>query len=188
MRLNRCALLVAGVLSAASAAQGQGNPPVTVSVDVAANRRTISPLIYGVHFTLTADLLDLNATINRLGGNSVGRYNYLQNIDNRGGDYFFESIPYADVVGGLGDDFITATKAGGAEPYLSMPMVGSVAKTNGNRDTLYSFSVVGAEPRRRRIHSLRCPTRAMAAWRGRRTSRASAGGVSSRRCRAAVTR
>jgi hypothetical protein len=128
------------LVAIAATARAQ-NPAVTIDVDNAAQRKAISPLIYGVHFADTPTLADLNATVNRYGGNSSGRYNWQQNIDNRGGDYFFESIPYADTPGELGDTFIQTTKNGGAEPFLTMPMVGWVAKTNGNRDTLCSFSV-----------------------------------------------
>jgi hypothetical protein len=140
MRLRSVVALL-GLLAVASAAEAQ-NPPVTVSVDASANQHPIDPLIYGVHFADTPTLLDLGATLNRYGGNSSGRYNWLQNVDNRGVDYFFESIPYPDhTPGELGDTFIQTTKAGGAEPFLTMPMVGWVAKTNGNFDTLWSFSV-----------------------------------------------
>jgi hypothetical protein len=125
----------------ALAASG-ANAQVTVAVDAAANRHPISPLIYGVHFADTPTLLDLNATINRYGGNSAGRYNWNLNVDNRGADYFFESIPYGSAVHGeLGDTFISTTKAGGGEPFLTMPMVGWVAKTDIARNTLCSFSV-----------------------------------------------
>ena len=132
---------LAAALAIAPAARAQ-NPPVTVSVDANASQHPISPLIYGVHFADTATLQDLNATLNRYGGNSSGRYNWLQNVDNRGVDYFFESIPYADhTAGELGDTFIATTKAAGAEPFLTMPMVGWVAKTNASFDNLWSFSV-----------------------------------------------
>jgi glycosyl hydrolase family 44/Calx-beta domain-containing protein len=118
------------------------NPPVTVNVDAAANQHPISPLIYGVNFGDTATLSDLGATVNRNGGNSTGRYNWLQNIDNRGVDYYFESIPYPDhAPGEHGDTFISDSKAAGAQPFLTMPMVGWVAKTNAQFDTLCSFSV-----------------------------------------------
>jgi hypothetical protein len=126
----------------APAAQAQ-NPPVTVTVDAGpGTEHPISPLIYGVHFADTGTLTDLGATLNRYGGNSSGRYNWLQNIDNRGVDWYFESIPYLDPTPGeVGDTFIATTKAGGAEPFLTMPMVGWVAKTNASRDIFYSFSV-----------------------------------------------
>src|SRR2546428_7644435 len=99
MRSRVCGLALTTLL-AAPAAHAQ-NPSVTVSVDAAANHRSISPRIYGVHFAGSATLLDLNATVNRYGGNSAGRYNWLQNIDNRGVDFYFASIPYgAPVTGG----------------------------------------------------------------------------------------
>lgn len=123
-----------------------GHAQVTVTVDANADRKPISPLIYGVHFANTAQLQDMNATVNRLGGNSVGRYNWQQNIDNRGADYFFMGFPYANTPGGYGNNFITGTKAGGAEPFLSMPMVGWVAKTDVNRNPNWSFSVADYGP------------------------------------------
>ena len=133
------ALVLLLVPAAPASAQ---NAPVTVTVDSSAKRHAISPLVYGVHFADKASLLDLNATVNRYGGNSSGRYNWVQNIDNRGADYFFESIPYpSSAQGELGDTFIDQTKQGGAQPFLTMPMVGWVAQTNMARDVLYSFSL-----------------------------------------------
>jgi uncharacterized repeat protein (TIGR01451 family) len=145
MRSTFAGLVVAVVLAHAAKANAQ-NPPVTVSVDALTSRKPISPLIYGVHFAGTADLLDMNATLNRLGGDGVGRYNYLKDIDNRGGNFFFLSFPYPYAggpltVGGLGDNFITKTKAGGAEPYLSMPMVGYVATTDVPRSVQFDFPI-----------------------------------------------
>jgi glycosyl hydrolase family 44/Calx-beta domain-containing protein len=139
--MKRLVLGPLALLALAPTAHAQ-NPPVTITVDSAAQRKAISPLIYGVHFANAPTLSDLNATVNRFGGNSAGRYNWQQNIDNRGGDYFFESIPYSDPTPGeLGDTFIQTSKNGGAEPFLTMPMVGWVAKTDVDRNTLCSFSV-----------------------------------------------
>lgn len=42
-------------------------------VDAAADRRPISPLIYGVAFADTAELLELNVPLNRSGGNATSR-------------------------------------------------------------------------------------------------------------------
>jgi hypothetical protein len=145
MRSLLSLLALAALLAAPAAAHAQ-NAPVTVSVDAAANRHAIDPRVYGVHFASTAALLDLNATINRYGGNSSGRYNWLGNIDNRGGDYFFYSFPYSPrTSGAFMDEFIQRTKNGAAEPFLTMPMVGSVSKADGN-NTLWSFSVAECGP------------------------------------------
>lgn len=118
------------------------NPPVTVSVDAAADRHPINPLIYGVAYADAATLSDLNAPANRLGGNPTSRYNWQSNVDNRGEDFYFESIPYASSTPGqLCDSFISASKAGGAQPMLTIPMVGWVARTDALRNKLASFSI-----------------------------------------------
>src|SRR5262249_57180381 len=66
--------------------------PVPVNVNVAANRHAISPYVYGVAHASTAQLADLNAPLNRNGGNNTSRYNWQLNADNRGSDWYFESI------------------------------------------------------------------------------------------------
>src|SRR5689334_21792772 len=52
------------------------NPATTVNVDAPANRRPINPNIYGVNYAETADLVALNAPLNRQGGNATSRYNW----------------------------------------------------------------------------------------------------------------
>jgi len=123
-----------------------GPPPVapgtTITVDAGANRHPISPLVYGVAYGDAKALADLNAPLNRQGGNNTTRYNWQLNADNKASDYFFESIGDADATpGGRGDAFISATKAGGAQPMLTLPMVGWVAKLGPDRAKLPSFSV-----------------------------------------------
>jgi hypothetical protein len=138
-------ILAVAVASFASASVAQAQVPI--SVDAGANLRPIDPRIYGIHFGSSATLNDLNATMNRYGGNSSGRYNWQQNVDNRGVDYFFESIPYADPTpGALGDAFIQNTKNGGAEPFETLPMVDWIAKTDAGRNTFWSFSVAKYGP------------------------------------------
>src|SRR5688572_22790326 len=68
------------------------NPSVTITVDARAGRRPIDPNIYGVAHATTAQLNDLNVTLNRHGGNNTTRYNWQLNADNRGNDWYFESI------------------------------------------------------------------------------------------------
>ena len=63
-----------------------------VSVDAAANRHAINPNIYGVAFATAAQLQDLNAPLNRMGGNNTSRYNWQLNADNKDQDWYFESI------------------------------------------------------------------------------------------------
>ena len=115
---------------------------VTVSVDAGADQRPIDPRIYGVAFADPAALDDLGATLNRWGGNTSSRYNWQQNIDNRGADWFFESLAFnPNVPGQAADSFITDSRAGGAEPMLTFPMCDWIAKAGPGYTDLWSFSV-----------------------------------------------
>ena len=53
------------------------NAPVTVALDALANRHPISPLIYGLNWASSSELLGLNFPVNRGGGNAETRYNWL---------------------------------------------------------------------------------------------------------------
>ena len=124
----------------AALAFGQ-NPAITIAVDAAANRRAISPNIYGMAPADPAALADLNCPVNRLGGNSTSRYNWQLNADNRGADWFFESIGDASAdAGERGDTFFSNSKAAGARAMVTIPMIGWVAKLGANRTTLAGFS------------------------------------------------
>jgi hypothetical protein len=123
------------------------NPPVTVSIDASAERREISPLVYGVAYGTAATLADLNAPINRLGGNNTSRYNWQVNADNRGNDWYFESIAYTSAAAGeVGDTFIASSEAAGAAPMVTIPMVGWVARVGSGRTKLASFSIAKYGP------------------------------------------
>src|SRR5438270_10761691 len=125
-------LTAAFLLSAAAFAQ---NPAATVSVDANANRRAINPNVYGVAYGTAATLADLNW--NRYGGNNTTRYNWQANADNRGQDWYFESIGENSAVAGeRGDTFFSSTRSGGAEPLVTIPTLGWVAKLGPSRGKL----------------------------------------------------
>jgi hypothetical protein len=131
-------LAAAFLLALATAAQAQ----VTVSVDVAAERHAIDPRVYGVAFADPTSLQDLNAPLNRWGGNTSSRYNWQHNIDNRGADYFFESLAFnPDVPGQAADFFITDSRSGGAEPLLTFPLCDWIAIDGPGHTDLWSFSI-----------------------------------------------
>ncbi len=119
------------------------NASVTISVDAALNRHAIDPRIYGASFVNAATMADLGITLNRWGGNRTTRYNW-QTIDgNTASDYFFENLDETGA-GGLGtaDAFVTTAHANGAEPVITIPMIGWTAKDA----TSYSFSVAKYGP------------------------------------------
>src|SRR5256714_6983239 len=138
-KLTRALLLIACFISAVAFAQ---NPAVTVSVDAASNRHAINPNIYGVAFATAAQLQDLNAPLNRMGGNNTSRYNWQLNADNKDQDWYFESIgDNSAVAGERGDTFISDAKSSGAQAMITIPMLDWIAKLGPNRSKLASFSI-----------------------------------------------
>jgi hypothetical protein len=114
----------------------------TINIDATADRHRISPQVYGVNFATTAQLLDLNVQLNRSGGNTTTRYNWQQNAANHAHDWFYQSLEHGPAVAGEEtDNFIQATQAGGAQPMVTIPMIGWVAKMGPNRQRLSSFSI-----------------------------------------------
>ena len=133
--------LAAIALTAATATVYAQNPAVTVTIDVSANRRAINPAAYGVAYASTEQLLDLNTPVHRYGGNNSSRYNWQLNADNRGADWYFQSIAEASATPGQRVvDFVTASKAGNAEAMITVPIIGHVAKLGANRGKLASFN------------------------------------------------
>ena len=118
------------------------NSTVTIRVDAGANRHLISPEIYGVAFASSNELADLNVPLNRSGGNTTTRYNWQINAANHAQDWYFESIGLASATPGAdGDDFISQSKAAGAQPMLTIPTIGWVAKLGSGRAKLASYSI-----------------------------------------------
>jgi hypothetical protein len=139
--MNRATLWVGLTLSSIGIAAAQ-NTPVTVAIDVSANRHVINPLIYGTGFATTTDLVALGAPLDRRGGNDTTGYNWRQNATNLDADYFYESYPYPSAIAGAdADSFIATAQAAKSAPMITIPMMGWVAKLGPNRSILPSFSV-----------------------------------------------
>jgi hypothetical protein len=115
---------------------------VTVNVDALLNRHAINPNIYGVAHASTADLNDLNSPLNRNGGNNTTRYNWQLNADNRGSDWFYESIADSSAAPGeRGDSFFASAAAAGAQAMLTIPIIDWIANVGASRSKLASFSI-----------------------------------------------
>jgi hypothetical protein len=129
--------ILAFALAPALAAQ-----TISVTVDATADRHRINPNIYGVNFATQTLLADLNVPLNRSGGNTTTRYNWEQNAANHAYDWYWESLEEGpNVPGEQTDTFVQQTKAGGAQPMVTIPMIGWVAKLGPNRQRLSSFSI-----------------------------------------------
>ncbi len=120
------------------------NASTTVSVNATASVHSIDPRIYGVAYASTANLTDLNFVVNRYGGDNASRYNWMLNADNRGNDWYFESIGDASSTAGFRiDNFVDTTRSAGvgAEPMITIPMIDYIANLGTNRAYLSSFSI-----------------------------------------------
>jgi hypothetical protein len=113
-----------------------------VLIDAAANRHPIDARVYGVAFADAAAMADLRSPVNRWGGNGTSRYNWQANGSNHAADWYFESIADGSAVAGdSADSFIAQARSNGAEPLLTIPTIGWVAKLGPNRTKLASFSI-----------------------------------------------
>jgi hypothetical protein len=130
----------------------QGIPPptnvlATVAVDAQSNRHAISPLVYGTAFATSNQLMDLNFTINRSGGNNETRYNWLINAHNLDNDWYFESYPdSSSVAGASADNHIANSLGASAQPMITIPMIGWMPKLGPSRAILWSYSVAKYGP------------------------------------------
>jgi hypothetical protein len=135
-------------LQTAAPVQPSTNANVTVSVDALANGHVISPLIYGVAFASSNQLADLNFRLNRSGGNSETRYNWELNAHNHAADWYFESIADDGPTnsGASADAFIADSKNGGAQPMITVSMIGWMPILASGRGKLASYSIAKYGP------------------------------------------
>jgi hypothetical protein len=123
------------------------NMAVTISVDAQSNRTPISPLIYGTAFATAAELADLNFTANRSGGNEESTYNWQIGAHGKGADYYFESYPDSSATPGASTDgVVAASRAGGAQALITIPMMSWSPKVGVNRGIIPSYSIAKYGP------------------------------------------
>jgi len=135
------------IIGSSSSATGT-NPPAVVSVDAAASLHPISDWVYGAAFASAAQASDLNLPLIRSGGDEETRYNWQINAHNHANDYYFESIADSQgaAPGESADEFVSASLSGPSLPFLTVSMVGWVAKLGPNRSILPSYSIAKYGP------------------------------------------
>jgi hypothetical protein len=117
---------------------------VTVNVDPNADRRPISPRVYGVNFGSLAQAGRLHWPVRRWGGNAVTRYSWQDDINNRASDWFFYNIENPNPNPGelpnnsASDHFIDETRSTGGGVLLTVPTIGW---TPIDRNRRWGFSV-----------------------------------------------
>jgi hypothetical protein len=138
-----------GESSNSSQASATPAVPVTgaqVTIDVLANRHTISPYLYGGSYPNdTATITDSGLSVVRWGGNATSRYNWKSQTSNSANDYYFSDYTYTEIGDSDSVKFIQDAKAAGTNPLMTMVMLdwvsrGDPANNTGNGQ-LYSYSV-----------------------------------------------
>ena len=125
-----------GGLGAAVAPRGAASPRAVVrpavgpvlSIDATTGRHAISAGIYGMSYLSGTTAAASGATLDRWGGNSTSRYNYLNDTYNTGSDWYYENI-----VAGTGDrltDRLAFDRARRLSSVVTVPMTGWVAKAS----------------------------------------------------------
>ena len=99
-----------------------------LSVDVQADRHSISPYIYGMNLADENLAAELHLPVRRWGGNSTSRYNWQLNVHNTGSDWYYENIPDANsgaLPGGSStNQFVEQDRRTGTKTILTMPLIG----------------------------------------------------------------
>ncbi len=145
--LDDVAAVAAGAAAppAAAAASAAAAPaPGVVSIDPQADRRPVSPFVYGASFGSAAQLQRQRFPARRWGGNHTSRYNWKLDVTNRASDWYFLNVaeetpdPSRLPEGSAADTFVGEALGAGAEPLITVPMIGWVAK---DRELRSGFSV-----------------------------------------------
>jgi len=136
---------------------------VTIAIDAAAQQHPIDPRIYGANICnvypangvlgtaeISALLRDANIPFNRYGGELGSRYNWSANAWNllRGGYFRSTRATFSNDPGRFADDWIVASRAGGAEPSVTIPMIGWAARLNADFSDTVSYSVAKYGPQK----------------------------------------
>jgi len=116
-----------------------------LSVDTSAVVRTISPLIYGMNFASPQQPV-LTVPVDRWGGDGTSRYNYLLDVGNIAGDYYFETLPNTNTAYPDVSQFNTQVEMDeqyGSVTLATMPLIGFTTKRA--RDCGFSVTKYGAQ-------------------------------------------
>ena len=106
----------------------------SVSVDPTIQGYAINPDIYGVNFGDPAQANYMHWPVQRWGGNSTTRYNWMTDVQNLASDWYFENYPQATPNpgtlpnGSTADIFVSDAFAAGGQPLLTLGDIGWTPK------------------------------------------------------------
>lgn len=109
-----------------------GEADVTLAIDLAAPRKPISELIYGMHYVADEPFAqEIALPIRRWGGNDKTRYNWQIGATNHAMDWFFHNNETYDPITFTSmdaDQWVQRNKRTNTASILTLPMTGYVAK------------------------------------------------------------
>jgi hypothetical protein len=115
---------------------------INLTIDVAADRKPVSPYIYGLNFAKESFADEIDLPIRRWGGNSTSRYNWKIANLNTGNDWYFENISSSNAYNWNlpedHNDWVEQNTRTGTASLITIPILGYVAKN----DSSCGFSVV----------------------------------------------
>ena len=119
-------------------------PPVSVTVDRGADRRAVSPEIFGV-CAGPGDVLGLPWPVVRWGGNSTTRYNWQLDTHNTASDWFYMNIPDGNGALNSVDQLVDAVRSKGGNPLITLSTIGWTPKLR-QKNWGFSQALYGAQP------------------------------------------
>lgn len=114
---------------------------IRIRIDTRKGVHPIDPRIYGASYA-GARAKGARLSVDRWGGNNTSRYNWRENADNKGKDWFYQSIGDKDPSpAGVPRKFARDARSAGNQVMLTLPLTGWVAKLGPNRSKTWSYSV-----------------------------------------------
>jgi hypothetical protein len=132
----------------------------TATVTFSAPTHEISPYIFGTNWGPTSSVKDLGVSVRRWGGNRATKYNWKDDLDSAGSDWFFLN-EYAKPQGTPEDkktyfQFIKETLAGGAEVNFSIPITEWIAKRHPDEKGRYCSYPLSLYPQQEKSDGQGC--------------------------------
>ncbi len=124
------------------------NADITLSIDVNADRKPISPYIYGLNYAKEAFAKEIDLPLRRWGGNITTRYNWQTNNMNHASDWFFHNdVNYDEYTSApeTADQWVQQNQRTNTESLLTLPMAGYVAKDGKQATCGFKISIYGPQ-------------------------------------------
>ncbi len=134
--------------------------PLGATVTLGKPAHAISPYVFGTNFGSATALTDMGASINRWGGNRTTKYNWKDDIDSAGSDWFF--LNGSGVEPGTPETqksyfrFIEDTRHAGVPVNFTLPITPFIAKKHPDKGQRYCSFPTSLYPKQERTDGQGC--------------------------------